>query len=141
MPELSAQQYHLLHHAIGAPEHQAECDEPYRNHCAVRPGDPDCESLVDAGMMRRGEKAVSWTDLVYYFVTDAGVEEVRKRLPYLRSYDVETEFGVDVVYAETRSKARAAYVRGIQDAWDCSWLEAVAAIMSVRLSARQPRRS
>lgn len=141
MADLSARQHHLLRHAIGAPEHQAKCDDPHRNHVAVNPGDTDCEGLVDAGLMRRGKNAGSWTDLVYYFVTEAGVEEVRKRLPYLRSYDVETEFGIDVVYAETRSKARASHVRAIQDGWDCSWLEAVGVIKSVRLSELQPRRS
>ena len=141
MRRLTDHEYHMLHHAIGAPEHQAKCDYPYRNSYVVDPPDEDCERLVRDGFMRRGRLFVR---MQAYHVTAEGVEAVRTRLPRLKAWAVETEYGVDVVYAATRSAARAHYVRGIQDGWDCTWLQALRVIRSVRLapgerSGEEPR--
>lgn len=126
---MTPEQLHILHHAIGAPKHQALCTDPYRNRYVTSGPSADCEELVEAGLMVRGSELGG---MVGYHVTPAGIEAVRETLPKLRAWNVQTSAGGVLVFAATRGKARAIVARMALDSAGGSWVAACRLVGSVR---------
>lgn len=134
MNTLTDREYELLHHAVGAPKHRAECSVLWRAYFCADNGSDDwttCKSLADKGLMRIGHNLGRST---FFHVTAEGVSTVSDRLPEFRCWDVETESGMLWVYSATRSKARAEVVRSVASVCNVPWREALAQIRSVRLA-------
>lgn len=130
-PSLTSDQLAILRHAIGEPTHADAChpDRVTRNYyfadCTNREG----ARLVDLGMMSEGGLAYGGR---YYRVTPAGFDAVRRTLPTWHAWIVDTSLGSQVVYATTRSRARAHVISSITNAGAYSWRDAVREITSVR---------
>ena len=121
----------ILRHALGEPQHADACqpERVTRNFYFADAQDAVCADLANLGLMEACDRVF---DGRYYKVTPAGFDAVRRTLPRWRAWDVTTTLGSRVVYAATRSKARAQVVYTIMDAWSLSWAEAAREITSVR---------
>ena len=64
--KVTPEQHHMMRHALGL----TRVSKEYRNYYAAEPDDKNCNALVEAGYMQRGNAIPG--GLVYFFVTEAG---------------------------------------------------------------------
>lgn len=138
----------ILTHTIGVVRTGRPAGEPYRNHYV--PGGVDvarCEQLQRMGLMGRGEVFGA----TYFFCTPEGIDTARRLFREgqhrdgLRQYMVTVsmwgETDTSIVWAKSRSAARAARILGLEEVdHDASFLD-LAGRVSVRVLHDRRRKS
>jgi len=123
----------LLLHALGRPWHQAV--NPYRNNFATDPCDPEWDTMVGLGMAKHGSSIPG--GLCYYHVTDEAQRAVLATLPKFRKYEIRVRNfdGPSVVWAGSRSKAKAEVISNLRECGYCETFKTGAEMIeSVRLA-------
>jgi len=143
-PEIPAHVLSVLIHATGADRcaNRTDLEVGWRNRYCCGPGHEgwdSCREAVTLGLMGADPDA-EWVgkDTLYY-ATTAGLDVARawvadrqRRRVWRVIVDDGYEFRPSLFVADTRSKAQAMQVSSLQDAWGCTWREALGAIVSVR---------
>ena len=79
MNQINARQIEILQHALGLDQYGRGVS--YRNHfCAGKGDEPDCQSLVDLGLMRK-HATTQWLPYFNCSVTEAGRRAVVEQSP------------------------------------------------------------
>lgn len=144
LTEIPAHVLSVLLHATGADRcaNKPDFEVGWRNRYVCGPGHDGWESCLEAvalGLMG-AEPDAEWVGSteVMYRATKAGLNAARAWVAdrqHRRVWRVVVDGNgrsYNDVVADTRSKARSMQVSSLQDAWGCTWREALGAIVSVR---------
>jgi hypothetical protein len=80
MIDIAKEEIHILQHSLGL----TYSEHIYRNYYAASPDEASrFDGLIEKGLMVRSNRNAPGTDLVYYFVTDAGKQVALDNMPVI----------------------------------------------------------